>query len=141
MIYDNEDFQRVLDLNKRIVYSAFDEGGAVNGALARIYDLIWNRDGSMSSSLMAMAGMPELIKLWAPFILHNPSWILTDPVTGKRSPEYLQILGTRWTKSEDDGIYYALLSVYTHFMTTGSDELIKTDDFSQLLEAIDRLYR
>ncbi len=137
-VYDNADFQRVLDLNKRIVYSAFDEGGAVNGALARIYDLIWNRDGSMSSSLMAMAGMPDLIKLWAPFILHNPNWILTDPVTGKHTPEYLQILGTRWTKSEDDGIYYALLSVYTHFMTTGSDELIQTDDFARLLEAIDR---
>ncbi len=136
--YANDDFQRVLDLNKRIVYSAFDEGGAVNGALARIYYLIWNRDGSMSSSLMAMAGMPELIRLWAPFILHNPNMILTDPMTGERSPEYLQILGSRWTKSEDDGIYYALLSVYTHFMTTGSDELIRTGDFSHLLKAIDR---
>ncbi len=135
---NNSDLQKVLDINKRIVYSAFDEGGAVNGALARIYYLIWNRDGSMSSSLMAMAGMPELVKLWAPFILHNPSWILTDPVTGERSPEYLQILGTRWTKSEDDGIYYALLSVYTHYMTTGSDALIHTDDFSRLLEAVDR---
>ncbi len=136
--YTNSDFQKVLDINKRIVYSAFDEGGAVNGALARIYYLIWNRDGSMSSSLMAMGGVPDLVKLWAPFILHNPSWMLINPETGERSPEYLQILGTRWTKSEDDGIYYALLSVYTHFMSTGSDELIKTDDFTQLLGAIDR---
>ena len=92
------ELQRVIDLNRRVAYSGVDEGGASFGALNRIYHLIWNRDGAMTASMLAYAGNPELVKVWAPFILRNPS--RTRDRDGGRAVEYLQMLGSRWTKHE-----------------------------------------
>lgn len=133
--YKNPDFQKVMDLNRRMVFSGIDEGGACFGALNRIYHLIWVRDGAMTTSLMARAGNPDLIKLWAPFLLKNPSRTRNDK--NEIIPQYLQMVGTRWTKSEDDGIYYAMLSLYTHFQTTGSDALLCGEEISVVLNAVD----
>jgi hypothetical protein len=133
--FNDSAFQKVIDLNQRIVYSGMDEGGACFGALNRIYNLIWLRDGSMTSSLCAAAGNPSLIKHWAPFALENPSIMTRED--GTKIPEFLQILGSRWTKKEPDGIYYATLSAYTYFMTTGEDDLLYSSGFSTLLDAID----
>ncbi|HPG39656.1 MAG TPA: hypothetical protein PLP19_12900 [bacterium] len=133
--YNNQDFQRVMDLNRRIVYSGIDEGGACFGALNRIYHLIWVRDGAMSTSLMARAGNPDFLQLWAPFLLNKPSWI--ENGRGEKIPQYLQMVGTRWTKAEDDGMYYAMLTLYTHFQTTGSDALLYGREFPLVLQALD----
>lgn len=134
--FKNKDIQKVIDLNHRIVYSGIDEGGACFGALNRIYHLIWVRDGSMTSSLMARAGNPELIKIWTPFLLNNPS--ITRREDGTKVPEFLQIVGTRWTKSEDDGIFFAVWSLYNYYQCTGQDDLLHDPVFEQLLQAIDR---
>ena len=133
--FNNSDFQEVIDLNHRIVYSGMDEGGACFGALNRIYYLIWVRDGSMTSSLMARAGNPELIKTWTRFLLNNPSVITKDD--GEKVEEFLQIVGSRWTKNEDDGVFYAALSLFTYFQTTGRDDLLRGAEFETLLTAID----
>ena len=133
--FSNPDFQRVLDLNHRIAYSGIDEGGACFGALNRIYYLIWVRDGSMTSSMMARSGNPEFIKIWTSFLLNNPSLIRREDNT--EIPEFLQIVGSRWTRSEDDGIFYAALSLFSYFKTTGQDDLIQGKEFSVLLNAID----
>jgi len=133
--FSNPDFQKVLDINHRIVYSGIDEGGACFGALNRIYYLMWVRDGSMTSSLMARAGNPELIKIWTRFLLNNPS--ITRKEDNTLVPEFLQIVGSRWTRSEDDGIFYAALSLFSYFKTTGQDDLIQGNEFKTLLNAID----
>ena len=132
--YRNPDFQRVLDINHRVVYSGIDEGGACFGALNRIYYLIWVRDGSMTASLMARAGNPGLIKCWAPFLLNNPNVVRRQD--GTTAKEFLQIAGTRWTRNEDDGIYYAVMSLYTYFKTTGQDDLFSGDPLPVLIEAV-----
>jgi len=132
--FQNPEFQEVIDLNHRIVYSGIDEGGACFGALNRIYYLIWVRDGAMTSSLMARAGNTELIKIWTPFLLNNPS-ITTRP-DGEQVAEFLQMVGSRWTKSEDDGIYYATLSLFTYYQTTGQTDLLLGSEFLVLLKAI-----
>ena len=133
---NNDKFQRVLDFNKRMYYSMLDEGGASFGALARIYYLIWVRDCSMSTSLMARGGSTYGIEKLAPFLLNNPSMTRRDD--GTTVPEFIQILGSRWGKSEDDGIFYALLALYTYFETTGNDDLLYGDAFRIALESIDR---
>jgi hypothetical protein len=133
--FSNPDFQKVLDINHRIAYSGIDEGGACFGALNRIYYLIWVRDGSMTSTLMARAGNTELIKIWTKFLLNNPSIIRKDD--NSLIPEFLQIVGSRWTRSEDDGIFYATLSLFSYFKTTGQDDLIQGKEFRVLLNAID----
>ena len=132
--FNNPDFQEVIDLNHRIVYSGIDEGGACFGALNRIYYLIWVRDGAMTASLMARAGNAELIKIWTKFLLNNPS-VMTKK-DGTKVAEFLQIVGSRWTKNEDDGIFYATLSLFTYYQTTGQTDLILGHEFQVLLKAI-----
>ncbi len=133
--FSNPDFQKVLDLNHRVAYSGIDEGGACFGALNRIYYLIWVRDGSMTSAFMARAGNPEFIKIWTKFLLNNPSLVRREDNT--LIPEFLQIVGSRWTRSEDDGIFYATLSLFSYFKSTGQDDLLRGKEFSVLLQAID----
>ncbi len=134
--FNHPDYQRVIDLNRRIVYSGLDEGGACYGAINRIYYLIWVRDGAMTASLMARAGNPDMINIWAPFLLNNPSYVKRK--AGKeRSPEFLQIVGTRWTKDEDDGIFYAMLSLYTYFTHTGKLDLVNGQEYQNVVKALD----
>ena len=132
---DDENWQRVLDLNRRVIYSGLDAGGACFGALNRIYYLIWNRDGAMTTSMAARAGNPDLLKAWAPFIFENPA--MRRAANGERMPEWLQILGSRWTKSEDDGIFYVALSLFTLWQTTGESDFTRTPQWTQLLTALD----
>jgi hypothetical protein len=132
----NPDFMKVLDINKRILYSMVDEGGATFGALSRCYYLIWVRDGSMSSSLMARSGFTEFTPKWTSLAINNPSVMRRDD--GTVVPEFSQILGSRWSKSEDDGIFYATLSLFTTCQTTGNSDLLHTGGFRILLESIDR---
>lgn len=132
----NPDFKKVLDINKRILLSMVDAGGATFGALSRCYYLIWVRDGSMSTSLMARGGATSYVSDWTKLALNNPSIVRRDD--GTEVPEFGQTLGTRWGKSEDDGIFYATLSLFTMFQTTGNNEVLYTDGFKTLLESIDR---
>jgi len=129
------DFQKVIDLNKRVILSGMDAGGACFGALNRIYYLIWNRDGAMTSAMLAGSGIPDFVQVFARFIVENPSVI--HSAEGRRTVEYLQILGSRWTKSEDDGIYYAALSVFSLVQTTGNWDLLRQPSFQTFYEALD----
>ncbi len=129
------DLQRVLDLNRRVVWSGLDAGGACFGALNRIYHLIWFRDGSMTAAQMALAGNPEVVRTWAPFAVDNPSrWVEHD---GRQVPEYLQMVGTPWTKSEDDGLYYAVLSLFSLYRATGDDLALTPERLRMLTDAVD----
>lgn len=132
----NPDFKRVMDFNKKMLYSMVDEGGATFGALTRVYYLIWVRDGSMSTSLMARGGSPSLVSKWAELALNSPSIVRRDD--GSEVLEFTQLLGSRWSKSEDDGVFYALLSLFTQYQTTGNDELLHNKGFRIALESIDR---
>ncbi|MFW6303398.1 MAG: hypothetical protein ACOC2L_02140, partial [Candidatus Sumerlaeota bacterium] len=136
LVTKDEKLQRILDLNQRVVYSGIDEGGACFGALNRIYHLIWVRDGSMTTALSARSGNPEYLKKWAPFLMANPSVMMRED--GSHVLEYLQIVGSRWTKSEDDGIFYAALTLFTYFQTTGDDSLIRGRGLEILIESMDR---
>jgi hypothetical protein len=128
-------FQQVLDLNRRIIISGMDAGGACFGALNRIYYLIWNRDGSQVASMAARSGMPDMARVWAPFILENPA-CLRDK-RGELIPQWMQILGSRWTKREQDGIFYVALSLFSHYETTGDPSLLEGPAFERFLEGLD----
>lgn len=129
-------WQCIVDLNRRIVWSGLDAGGACFGAINRIYHLIWVRDGSMTAAHCGRAGSPGALALWAPFLLANPSRARAED--GTRPPEFLQVVGSRWTKAEDDGTFYATWTAFSHFRHTGDDALLHAPCFTTLLEAIDR---
>lgn len=50
--------------------------------------------------------------------------------------EFLQIVGTRWTKAEDDGLYYAVLSLYTLYQTTGNPIYLDTSQLVKLVNSM-----
>ncbi|TAH26868.1 MAG: hypothetical protein EAZ07_03050 [Cytophagales bacterium] len=131
----NKDFKNVLDINKRIQLSMIDEGGTTFGALSRCYYLAWTRDGSMSTSLMARGGYPQFVEDYTKLLLNNPSKVTNDK--GIEIPEFGQCIGTRWSKSEDDGIFYAALCLYTTVQTTGKTDLLYGEEFKLLITAID----
>ncbi|GCE15916.1 hypothetical protein [Tengunoibacter tsumagoiensis] len=130
----DEQLQRIIDLNKRIIYSGLDQGGACFGALNRIYYLIWIRDGSMTTSFMARAGLPEWLGIWTPFLLANPNQ--KKDAAGIIVEEFLQAVGTRWSKSEDDGLYYAILSLFTLYQTTADAHLLHPSVLDPLLKIL-----
>jgi hypothetical protein len=130
------DLQQVLDLNRREVLMGMDAGGACFGALNRIYHLIWVRDGSMTSCHMAQSGNPEFLRTWAPFLLGNPSWMRDGQ--GRERPEFLQLVGTRWTKGEDDGLFYAVWTAYEHLRATGDDRLLHGPELPLLIDVVER---
>jgi hypothetical protein len=138
VLRDDPKLQQVLDLNRRLTWSAFDAGGVTFGSLPRIYMLTWIRDGAMSSTCFARAGLPDMLKLWAPFLLGNPSTIM-DEKTGRMVREHIQLVGTRWNKSEDDGIYYATLSLFFLVQCAGDQVPLSDGTLQGLLEIIDRV--
>lgn len=132
---NNPDFQRVLDLNRRLVFSAVDEGGVTHGAMQRIYYLNWYRDTLMSTSMFALAGNAYLLKRTYPFSLENPS--INSITEYGMMREYLQLVGTRWTKSEDDGIFYVLYGLFNHFRATGDDTYLRMENLKHIIIAVD----
>jgi hypothetical protein len=129
-----EPLQQVVDINRRVICSGLDEGGACFGALNRIYHLIWFRDGALTASQMALAGNPEIARIWAPFAVQNPSDYKEHG--GTTCPEYLQLVGTPWTKREDDGLFYAVLSAYSAYQATGSDRFARSAFLRPLVDAV-----
>ncbi len=135
LVVKDEPLQRVLDINRRLSWSGLDAGGACFGAMNRIYHLIWTRDGSMAAATMARAGMPDMLSIWLPFLLANPS--VRRDEAGNRIREFLQIVGSRWTKAEDDGIYYAVLSLFSHWQSVGDAAWLEGEALPELLEILD----
>lgn len=133
---DDAGLQRVLDLNRRIVWSGLDAGGACFGALNRIYHLVWTRDGAMTGAHMAQAGNPSFLRVWAPFLLRNPSPVMAED--GSRREEFGQLVGSRWSKAEDDGLFYATWSLFAHWQATGDDALVQGAALPRLAAIIDR---
>ena len=99
-----------------------DRAGAIQAALTAIYYLIWVRDGTIISTYTALAGDTRFIEKWTPFLLSNPNIITDEEPKGYA---WLQIPGTVHTKWQEDGIFYAVHSAYTHWKTTVKDNYIK----------------
>lgn len=134
LLHDDADYQYVLDINRRLNWSGLDAGGACFGAMNRIYHLIWVRDGSMAASMMARAGMADMIRIWAPFLLANPSEFRDEK--GELVREFSQLVGTRWSKTEDDGIYYAMLSLYALVQCAGEMTPLEDGTLRELLDIL-----
>ncbi|MCX6971159.1 MAG: hypothetical protein NTV93_13545 [Verrucomicrobia bacterium] len=130
-------FQQVADINRRILLSGFDLGGACNSGFNREYNLVWHRDGGLASAEFAAAGNPELARRWASLSVSHPSSRMGSD--GQPRPFYSQLLGTRWCKDEEDGWYFAVLSAHAHWRVTGDAALIEPRSLDLLLGGLDTL--
>ena len=129
--------QRLLDLNRRVLLAMQDESGAIRAAINLIYYLIWVRDGAMVTAYQAYAGNAAPVRRWTEFLLANPTVIESEQPHGRT---FLQLVGpiTKW---EEDGVFYAIWSVFTAWTQTGDACWLAADKQALLREAMDWLER
>lgn len=125
-VRNNDELQKIIDVNKRIILSMQDESGAMRAALRYIYYLIWVRDGGMVFSYNAYIGWAEPLEKWLDYLLENP----TINAKGER---YFGQLTSPITKEEEDGPFYAIWSAYTYYTQTGKNKFL-TDTYMSVLD-------
>ncbi|MBR5241416.1 MAG: hypothetical protein IKW05_05715, partial [Muribaculaceae bacterium] len=131
-----KEIEDIVNINRRIVYSMVDEGGVSFGAIQRIYFLIWFRDLMMSTSMFAETGSPSLLRKAFPFCYENPSVNKKDD-SGNEIREYLQLVGSHWCKSEDDGLFYITYGLFNLYRSTGDDTYLWEENLKYLISAAD----
>jgi hypothetical protein len=138
VIKDNPDLQKLMDLNRRIWVSMQDHSGAIRASIKNIYYLIWVRDGGMATSFNAYAGWLSPLEKWTEFQLHNPTEIEDEEPKGRF---FGQLVNGKITKWEEDGLFYALWSAFTHWTQTGNEKFVSGENLDLLKDATDWLER
>ena len=128
-VRNNAELQKIIDLNKRILYSMQDESGAMRAALRYIYYLIWHRDGGMVHSYNAYTGWVDPLKKWCEFILANPT-------VNEKGERFFGQLVSPITKLEEDGPFYGIWSVFTYWSQSGDDAFLTPQNLKVLEDNI-----
>ena len=131
------ELQRVLDLNRRVLLSMQDESGAVRAAIKYIYYLIWVRDGGIINVPAAYSGWVDPLARWTGFLLANPTVSEHEP----KGRFFGQLVNGRITKWQEDGLFYAVWSAFTHFSQTGDARYASGEGVAVLRDATDWLER
>ncbi|MCK5676817.1 MAG: hypothetical protein KAH99_07370, partial [Verrucomicrobia bacterium] len=113
------------EIDKRTLLSMFHPYGGIYAALDAGYNAVWVRDTTIVALFAALAGDPEYLRDWAPYLIANPTPLehegrvyqsfIINPYDGKHV-----------FKEEDDGPFYAIVSAYGYWKLL--------DDDSQLMQ-------
>jgi hypothetical protein len=125
--------QKVLDTNLRAVLSMQDESGAIRAAIRYIYYLIWVRDGALVAAPIAQAGLVDPLTRWNGFLLANPTTTEHEP----KGRFFGQLVNGRISKWEEDGLFWAVWSAFTHFTQTGERRFASGESLAVLRDATD----
>ena len=123
----------------RGLHSMIDESGAFRASLKAIYYLIWVRDAGFAFAYQAAAGWPHKLAELCRLLLDNPT-----TARGEGLPEgrmFAQLIHPDYGKYEEDGIYYVLWTVFTHWTQTGERTFLEGPDRALLEEAMDWVER
>jgi hypothetical protein len=131
------EMQKVLDVNRRTILSMQDESGAIRAAIKYIYYLIWVRDGALVAGSLARAGLEDPLERWSAFLLANPTVREEEP-SGRF---FGQLVDGRITKWEEDGLFWAVWSAFTHLTQTGDRRFASGESLAVLRDAADWLER
>ncbi|HXY39624.1 MAG TPA: hypothetical protein VEQ10_08140, partial [Vicinamibacteria bacterium] len=131
------DMQRVLDLNRRVLLSMQDDSGAIRAAIKYIYYLIWVRDGGIIDAPAAYAGWVDPLTRWTGFLLANPTTTDQQP----KGRFFGQLVNGRISKWQEDGLFYAVWSAFTHFTQTGEARFATGENLAVQRDALDWLER
>ncbi|MCC5841044.1 MAG: hypothetical protein JJT96_13085 [Opitutales bacterium] len=118
----------------RGLHSMIDESGAFRASLKAIYYLIWVRDAGFAFAYQAAAGWPHKLRELCRLLLDNPT-----VARGAGIPEgrmFAQLIHPDYGKYEEDGIYYVLWTLFTHWTQTGERTFLEGADRALLEEAI-----
>jgi len=126
-------------LTVRSLHSAIDDSGALRAALKPIYYLIWVRDGGFCFGYQAAAGWTHRLGDWCRLLLANPTEADAPGVPPGKM--FAQLVNRRFGKFEEDGIYYAAWSAFTHWTQTGREEFVTGANRQVLRDAMDWVER
>ena len=129
--------QRLLDVNRRVLISMQDTSGAIRAALNRIYYMIWIRDGAIIEVMHGHAGARAPLEKWTEFLLKNPAVIEKEKPAGRT----FLMLTNQITKWEEDGVFYAIWTVFNAWTQSGDDRWRSPETLALLADALDWLER
>lgn len=118
----------------RGLHSMIDESGAFRASLKAIYYLIWVRDAGFSFAFQAAAGWPHRLPELCRLLLDNPTTAQGEKVPAGRM--FAQLINRTYGKYEEDGIYYVVWTLFTHWTQTGSREFLQGEDLALVEEAL-----
>lgn len=118
----------------RGLHSMIDESGAYRASLKPIYYLIWVRDGGFSFPFQAAAGWPHRLPEFARLLLENPTTV--DEPGLPRGRMFGQLVHRRLGKLEEDGLFYAVWTLFTLWTQRGSLEGVGEADWRLIDEAL-----
>lgn len=120
---------------RRSLHSAIDDSGAIRAALKPVYYLIWLRDGAFCFNYQAASGWLHRHEEWCRFLLANPMQISEPGLAPGRA--FAQLVNKTYGKLEEDGIYYAVWSVFTHVIQTNRTDLLSGEYLATLRECLE----
>jgi hypothetical protein len=119
----------------RGLHSMIDESAAFRASLKPIYYLIWVRDAAFAFTCMEAAGWPHKLAELCRLYLSNPTVARGDEVPAGRM--FGQLIHPDYGKYEEDGFYYVIHTIFTHWTHTGSREFLEGENLALLKEALD----
>jgi hypothetical protein len=120
----------------RGLHSMIDESGAFRASLKAIYYLIWVRDAGFSFHYQAAAGWPHKLGKLCRLILDNPLYLRAEE-GGTARRMFGQLIHRTYGKREEDGLYYVVWILFTHWTQHGHLEFMTADDWELIDEALD----
>lgn len=119
---ENQAMNRLQEITMAGLHSCIDNSGAIRASIKAVYYLIWVRDGAFCFCYQAHAGWPHRFQEWCRFMLENPTEV-NEP--GHPRKMFAQLVSKRFGKLEEDGIYYAIWSVFTYWTQTGDRQFVE----------------
>lgn len=111
------------EIDKRTLLSMVHPYGGIYASLDAGYNAVWVRDTTIVALFAALAGDPEQLRAWAPYLIANPTPLehegrvyrsfIINPYDGKHV-----------FKEEDDGPFYAIASAYGYWKLLDDDRML-----------------
>jgi len=119
----------------RGLHSMIDESGAYRASLKAIYYLIWIRDSGFSFAYQAAAGWPHKLGELGRLLLDNPCTVRDEGLPNQRM--FAQLVNCDYGKLEEDGLYYVVWTLFTHWTQVGCLDFMTEADWALIDEALD----
>ncbi len=134
---DRMELEKYIDANRAQLVSLQDASGAVRISSDRQEYLIAHREASQATAWCGYSGWVNPLTQWCSMQLSNPSHSKEEPA-GKFFGRLVDgLCGGR----QEDGVYYAIWSAFTHWTQTGSRRVIPPESVQVLEQAMDWLER
>lgn len=130
------DLDRFYALNRRSLHGATDDSGALRAALKEVYYLIWVRDGAFCFNYQAATGWMHKHLDWCRLLLANPLTIGPEEPMLPPGRTFGQLVARRFGKMEEDGPYYVAWSIFTAWVQSGDDTLLKPENLTLLEDMV-----